>query len=134
MRTRGPGAPSIFAPLRGTLVSRARAHFVGEPRATPAGIQSSQALSPIATLVIMAIYEAIPIAVASRHIVWRDEVRGLTFAIDNPFPQILLMLRHEGHPVLWYLILKSGWWLSGSVRVLPIVSALIATGALICSS
>ncbi len=110
-------------------VSSLRALFVREERATQAELQRSVTLSPIATLVIFAIYETIVIAVASHHVFWRDEVRALTFAIDVPFPQILVSLRHEGHPALWLLILKLGWWLFGSVRVLPIVSALIAAGA-----
>ncbi len=91
--------------------------------------QRSKALSPIATWVTFAIYETIVVTVATHHVFWRDEIRQLTFAIDHPFPQILVSLHHEGHPALWLLILKLGWWLFGSMRVLPVASALIAAGA-----
>src|SRR5258708_34896282 len=111
------------------LVLNIRALFVRDERVTQPETQRSKALSPIATWVTFAIYETIVITVATHHVFWRDEIRQLTFAIDHPFPQILVSLRHEGHPALCLLILKLGWWLFGSMRVLPIVSALIAAGA-----
>jgi len=116
-------------PLGQAPVSGPRALSVGDESTVSADARRRQALWQISVFVLLSIYAAIVIALASRHVFWRDEVRQFTFAIDNPFPQLLLKLRFEGHPALWFLILKLGWSLFHSVLVLPITSILIAAGA-----
>ncbi len=111
------------------LVSKARAVFLGGARAWPGEIGATQEISPVARMAVMAVYGAILILLASRHEFWRDEVRGLTYSMDNGFPEIFTGLRYEGHPALWLLILWIAFRLFHSVLVLPIASAVIAAGA-----
>ncbi len=46
------------------------------------------------------------------HEIWRDEAQAWLIARDTPLLDLFKVLKHEGHPVLWYLILmpfaKSG--------------------------
>ncbi|MGY3446617.1 MULTISPECIES: hypothetical protein [unclassified Bradyrhizobium] len=56
----------------------------------------------------------------SRHVMWRDEVRALTIALDGD--DVIAMLRGlhgEGHPALWYLLLRGAHAAVGRVEVLP---------------
>lgn len=54
---------------------------------------------------------------ASLHVVWRDEARAYAFAIGgDTVVDMLRGLRGEGHPSLWYLILRAGHVLTGEAR------------------
>jgi hypothetical protein len=68
---------------------------------------------------------------AAQHEVWRDEVRALSIATDGRwFTSIFTNLTDEGHPALWYLLLRAASTLSGgSPLALPVTSALVAAGA-----
>lgn len=111
------------------LISKARAAFAGHPCAWRGEIDVTEELSPVAMMAVMAVYSAIVILLALRHEFWRDEVRALTYSIDNGFPGIFTKLRHEGHPALWFLILWVAFRVFHSVLVLPIASAVIAACA-----
>ncbi|WP_434732797.1 hypothetical protein NL154_13210 [Rhizobium sp. YTUHZ044] len=62
--------------------------------------------------------------------VWRDEVRALSLALqgDN-FAAMLRQLRGEGHPALWYILLRAAHVMIGSPVVLKIVALTIAAAA-----
>ncbi|HEY2336483.1 MAG TPA: hypothetical protein VGI18_03870 [Burkholderiales bacterium] len=75
---------------------------------------------------LLATWLSVVVAVVTRHEFWRDEVRGLTIAIDA---SSIGDLMHEGQPMLWHLLLAGAWHLAHSVLVLPIVSVLIAAAA-----
>ncbi|MCC8968549.1 hypothetical protein H8A95_41300 [Bradyrhizobium sp. Pear76] len=56
----------------------------------------------------------------SRHVMWRDEVRALTIALNGD--DVIAMLRGlhgEGHPALWYLLLRGAHAVFNRVEVLP---------------
>ncbi|GAA4004133.1 hypothetical protein [Sphingomonas humi] len=56
---------------------------------------------------------------ASMHVVWRDEARAFAFATGgDTVAEMLRGLRGEGHPSVWYLILRAGYALTGSREVL----------------
>ncbi|UUR08190.1 hypothetical protein [Sphingomonas glaciei] len=56
---------------------------------------------------------------ASLHVVWRDEARAYAFAIGgDTVVDMLRGLRGEGHPSLWYLILRAGHELTSAREVL----------------
>lgn len=61
------------------------------------------------------------------HVMWRDEVRALNIALqgDNMI-EMLQRLRGEGHPAIWYLLLRGAYDVFGRVEVLPAVSLLVA--------
>jgi hypothetical protein len=68
---------------------------------------------------------------AMRHVFWRDEVRALSIALNGDgFPEMLAELRGEGHPALWYLILRAAHEAVPVPQVLPIAAGLIAAGAM----
>lgn len=56
---------------------------------------------------------------AAAHVMWRDEVRALSFALsgDN-VPAMLGNIHGEGHPALWYLILR------GAHALMPVPQAM----------
>ena len=63
---------------------------------------------------------------ASRHVVWRDEARAYSFAIAGAdVTDMWRGLRGEGHPALWYLILRAGHALTGAREVLSGAGLLI---------
>ena len=67
---------------------------------------------------------------ALNHEMWRDEVRALCMALDaENFWGLFDTLRNEGHPILWYWILRVAYWIWPTPVVLQIVSILIALAA-----
>src|SRR5262249_34936058 len=73
---------------------------------------------------------AIVLGVAARHEFWRDEVRALSLSIDARTPLDLpALLRNEGHPILWYLVLWAGYRLAGSPVILPAAAFVVAAAA-----
>ena len=51
----------------------------------------------------------------SRHTFWRDEVQAWQIAIHSEsIPSLFHTLRYEGHPALWYLLLRAFGVLSDS--------------------
>ena len=89
----------------------------------------TRAAAAIVPAAIFVAWMATVLWLASRHQMWRDEVRALSLAIDPPtLADMFAAIHGEGHPALWYLILRSGHALTGSVLVLP-VAALLASAA-----
>ncbi len=67
---------------------------------------------------------------ASIHVMWRDEVRALSLALSgDSVMEMLAILRGDGHPALWYLLLRGAHNIFNSVLVLPATAFLIAAGA-----
>jgi len=63
------------------------------------------------------------IVVSTFHEPWRDEVRALSIAIDAPSClELPVALKNEGHPVLWYLVLRTSYAIFGTMAVLKIMS------------
>ncbi len=65
-----------------------------------------------------------------RHAFWRDEVRALSLALqgDSVFA-MLRGLHGEGHPAVWYLLLRGAHTLLPIPAVLPLVSVAVALAA-----
>jgi len=81
---------------------------------------------------IVAAYATVVMVTSSHHEVWRDEVVPLSIAREMPsFADLWRMVRHEGHPLLWYAILRYAHLLFGSSLVLKAVSLLIAIAAIV---
>ena len=56
---------------------------------------------------IVVAYATVVVVTASYHELWRDEVVPLSIARGMPsFVDLWHMVRHEGHPLLWYAILR----------------------------
>ena len=72
-------------------------------------------------------YTAMLIALAMRHEMWRDEVRAFSVATRAAsWGQMLSDLHHEGHPALWYAVLRAGYTITQSNLVLPVATILIS--------
>ena len=64
------------------------------------------------------------------HEYWRDEVRALTLARSaKSLGDLFEILKDEGHPLLWYLLLHLGHAATSSRLILPLVSLAVAMGA-----
>lgn len=67
----------------------------------------------------------------SDHVMWRDEVRGFSFALSGSNMAEMLRITHgEGHPALWYLLLRGAHDVFPSREVLPVVGAVIGIAAM----
>ena len=65
--------------------------------------------------------------IAAHHVFWRDEVRALSFALQgNNIFEMLQNLHGEGHPALWYIILRAANAVWNKPEVLPIVAYIVA--------
>lgn len=68
----------------------------------------------------------------SRHVMWRDEVRAYSLATNgDSYWQMLLGLRGEGHPALWYMLLRFSHDIFQTQQVLPAVAAVVGTAAML---
>ena len=69
-------------------------------------------------------------ALVLTHDVWRDEVRAFSVATySTSWLNMLENLHIEGHPALWYVILRAGYAITHSRLVLPVSAFLAAVGA-----
>lgn len=67
----------------------------------------------------------------SSHVFWRDEVRAFSFALaGSNIPEMLKVTHGEGHPALWYLILRTLHDLFPYREVLPVAGAVIGIAAM----
>jgi hypothetical protein len=65
----------------------------------------------------------------STHVFWRDEARAFSLALSGSnFAEMFRNIHGEGHPALWYLILRSAHDLFPARAVLPAAAAVIGLG------
>lgn len=83
-----------------------------------------------ATAAILSIWLALVILAMTTHEFWRDEVRALSLARAAASPLDLYeLVKYDGHPVLWFLILFVGKSVASTPLILPILSIAIAFAA-----
>jgi hypothetical protein len=74
---------------------------------------------------------AFQLVLVTTHVHWRDELQALLLAQESSsLADLFANLRYEGHPALWYLVLRAASLLEGSPAVLTAVQAVIALAAL----
>jgi hypothetical protein len=84
----------------------------------------------ITTVILLSIWLGLVVFTASRHEFWRDEVRALSLARAANSPlDLYALVQHDGHPLLWYLVLFLGTSIVDTRLVLPIASIVIAFAA-----
>ena len=49
---------------------------------------------------------------AAHHELWRDEAQAWLIARDVPLSRLFAELHYEGHPALWFLLLKPLTWIT----------------------
>jgi hypothetical protein len=72
------------------------------------------------------------IFMAWHHSFWRDEVRALSLALQgDSFVEMLKSLHWEGHPAVWYLLLRIAYLVAGTPLVLPTIATGVASAAIL---
>ncbi len=67
-----------------------------------------------------------------QHAVWRDEVRALSIALEGEsIIEMLTALHGEGHPAIWYFLLRSAYALFNRPEVLQGVALAVASAAVL---
>jgi hypothetical protein len=85
----------------------------------------------VARALLYAAWVALALFLVLRHVVWRDEVRALTIALaGDSVPAMLRGLHGEGHPALWYLMLRGAHDLVAVEQVLPAMGFAVAAAAM----
>lgn len=70
---------------------------------------------------------ALQIALILKHEPWLDEIQALQLAVEAPdLATLLAWLRYEGHPPLFYVLVRSLAHLVEPLAVLPVLAALLA--------
>ncbi|HZG45787.1 MAG TPA: hypothetical protein VEZ41_05910 [Allosphingosinicella sp.] len=103
------------------------AHAALSAPAVPAPMSRDRVLR----IALYVVWCGLTLWLASRHTFWRDEVRALSLALagDDVF-EMLRGVQGEGHPVLWYLLLRGGHALTGLKAVLPGIAWLVAAASM----
>lgn len=110
-------------------MSLARPPDDGESSALPTPSEPAP-ISVRALWLSLAAFVAFTSALATRHEMWRDEVRAFSVAIRaGSWAELFSMTHQEAHPILWYAILRMGYSATHSPLVLPVASIAIAAGA-----
>lgn len=85
-----------------------------------------------ARLIMFLIWLALVGWLMSGHVFWRDEVRALSLALsDSNVVEMLRNVQGEGHPAIWYLLLRGAHEVAPYREVLPAVAALIGIVAMV---
>ncbi|MFL6721152.1 MAG: hypothetical protein ACJ8FT_05015 [Sphingomonas sp.] len=82
-------------------------------------------------LILFAIWLVLAGWLWSTHVMWRDEVRAFSFALSGSnYAEMLRNVHGEGHPALWYLILRGAHDLFPVREVLPIAGLVFGVAAM----
>ena len=77
---------------------------------------------PVLRVALFAVWLAIVAYLAAHHVVWRDEVRAFSLALTGGNAIEMAKAVHgEGHPLLWYLLLRAAHAIAPVREVLPAV-------------
>ncbi|WP_300975144.1 hypothetical protein [Sphingomonas sp. LHG3406-1] len=76
------------------------------------------------------VWLAVTAWLASKHVPWRDEARAFSLMLmGDSWIDMFRVAHGEGHPYLWYIILKAGHSLFGVREVLPAAGFVIGVAA-----
>lgn len=90
-------------------------------------LQPPEPVNETRVWIALGFFVALTATLAMRHELWRDEVRALSVATQAAsWSQLLGDLHHEGHPLLWYAILRVGYAVTHSPLVLPVAALAIS--------
>jgi hypothetical protein len=93
-------------------------------------VEARRDLRPAGQWAILGAYILLIVVVSFYHEMWRDEVRAFSVATTLPsWGALVGQLRFEGHPILWYAVLRLGFAATHSHLVLPIAALAFASAA-----
>ena len=79
---------------------------------------------------ILIVWAGLVMYQTSVHVMWRDEVRALSIALSgDDLIAMLRALHGEGHPALWYLLLRGAHTIFNNFAILPVVAFAVAATA-----
>jgi hypothetical protein len=81
---------------------------------------------------LFCVWTFLVLVLAWNHVVWRDEVRAYSFALQGH--SILAMLKGlhgEGHPALWYLLIRTGHAIFPLPQILQVLAFLVAFASML---
>jgi hypothetical protein len=82
-------------------------------------------------IILFSIWLVLIVWLTSGHVFWRDEVRAFSLALTGSnWLEMLRAVHGEGHPALWYLILRAGHDIFPYREVLPAAGLLIGIAAM----
>src|SRR6476469_5098997 len=83
-------------------------------------------------ILLLLLWLALALWFCSTHIFWRDEVRAFSLALSGSnYVEMLRNVHGEGHPALWYLILRAAHDIFPYREVLPIAGAVIGIATMV---
>lgn len=93
-------------------------------------VMSSTVTTRAIGVALIALWLAGVVLITLNHEYWRDEVRAWSLARQAASPfELPALVRYEGHPLLWYLLLFIGSSIVDSPLILPVTSTLLALAA-----
>lgn len=79
---------------------------------------------------LFALWIAATLWLAAHHVFWRDEVRAFSLALSGDgIGDMLRRIHGEGHPALWYLLLRATHAIVGTRAALPIAAFAVGAAA-----
>lgn len=83
-----------------------------------------------ARLALFLVWLGVTIVLAFHHVPWRDEGRAWSLMLmERSWPDMFRVVQGEGHPYLWYILLRAGWDLFGTPLVLQVTALVIGIAA-----
>ncbi|MEG3123595.1 hypothetical protein [Sphingomonas sp. GB1N7] len=81
-------------------------------------------------LALLVLWSAVSGYLIWHHVFWRDEVRALSLALNgDSWVAMLRGVQGDGHPGLWYLLLRAAHDLVPVREVLPVMAGIVGFGA-----
>lgn len=89
-------------------------------------------LRGVTLLAIFGVWIVIVLITTMHHEYWRDEIRAVSVALGSPdFLSIPFFIKNEGHPALWYFILRGANYFLSPSLTLPLISISICGAAIL---
>lgn len=80
--------------------------------------------------ILLLVWLAITLALAINHVPWRDEARAWSLTLmGGSWADMFRVVQGEGHPFLWYILLRAGHELFGAPEVLRVTGLVIGIAA-----
>lgn len=84
-------------------------------------------------ILILIVFVGLAILIGSHHEPWADETQAWLIAEDTTFFELFFRCLHaEGHPALWYLILKFFQFLKLPIKYMFVISIIFSTIGVYC--
>ncbi|MFL6727223.1 MAG: hypothetical protein ACJ8FS_12020 [Sphingomicrobium sp.] len=94
-------------------------------------VEDSAGASRRVRLLLFIVWLSLVLWFCTTHTFWRDEVRAFSLALSGSnYAEMLRTVHGEGHPALWYLILRGAHDIFPYREVLPIAGAVIGIAAM----